>query len=199
MSAVKLDGVTWKGPKIDDRELLRELPEGLRELLGWKNGFVLHRGALHFRGASLDPEWHSLRAAWHGEHAFHKLYAGVRPEDVLFAQDIFGDQFLLRDEVVLRLFAESGEVEKMAEDLDEFLAALNVDLEGYLNVQPGDLEPGQLLLAYPPFCFDADGANIEFSPLPAWEVIKFHAQVAAQLKDVPEGSKIEFKIDANQA
>jgi hypothetical protein len=127
----------------------------------------------------------------------HKLYGSMQPDDVPFAQDIFGDQFILRDEVVMRLFAESGEVEKMAEDLDEFLAAVNIDLEAYLNVQPGQLEPGQLLLAYPPFCFEEAGAKIEFSPLPASEVIQFHAKVAAQLKDVPEGAKIEFKIDAD--
>src|SRR5687768_17780187 len=197
MSAVKLDGLTWTGPKIDDQDLLRELPEALRELLTWQNGFVLHGGALHVRGACTAPEWHSLRNACHGDEAMHKLYADVRVEDVPFAQDIFGAQFLLRSEVVMRLFAESGEVEMMAEDLDEFLAALNVDLEGYLNVQPGQLEPGQLLLAYPPFCFEEAGTNIEFTPLPASEVIKFHAQLAAQLKDVPEGAKIEFKINAD--
>jgi hypothetical protein len=197
MSAVKLDGVTWKGPKIDDQEILRELPEALRELLGSENGFVLHGGALHVRGACLAPDWHSLRTAWRGEEALHKLYGSMQPDDVPFAQDIFGDQFILRDEVVMRLFAESGEVEKMAEDLDEFLAAVNIDLEAYLNVQPGQLEPGQLLLAYPPFCFEEAGAKIEFSPLPASEVIQFHAKVAAQLKDVPEGAKIEFKIDAD--
>ena len=199
MSAVRLDGVTWKGPKIDDREILRELPEALRELLGWENGFVLHGGALHVRGASTEPEWHSLRTAWHGDEALHKLYSAMQPDDVPFAQDIFGDQFLLRDEVVMRLFAETGEVEKMAEDLDEFIAGVNVDLEGYLNVQPGALEPGQLLLAYPPFCFDADGAKVEFSPVPASQVIQFHAKVAAQLKDVPDGAKIEFKVDGEQS
>ena len=198
MSAVKLDGLTWNGPKIDDQDLLPELPEALRELLGWQNGFVLHGGALHVRGACLAPDWHSLRNVWHGDEALHKLYAAMRPDDVPFAQDIFGDQFLLRDEVVMRLFAESGEVEMMAEDLEEFLAALNVDLEGYLNVQPDRLEPGQLLLAYPPFCFEEAGTNIEFTPLPASEVIKFHALLAAQLKDVPEGAKIEFKIDSDQ-
>jgi hypothetical protein len=194
MSAVRLDGVTWNGPKIDDRELLRELPEALRDLLDWQNGFVLHGGALHVRGASTNPEWHSLRLAWQGEHALHKLYGTVLPDDIPFAQDVFGDQFLLRDEVVMRLFAETGEVEKMAEDLDEFLAAVNIDLEGYLNVQPGQLEPGQLLLAYPPFCFEEASGKVDLSPLPAAEVIRFHAQVAAQLKDVPEGAKIEFKV-----
>ena len=49
MSAVRLDGVTWNGPEIDDRDLLRELPEALKDLLGWQNGFVLHGGALHVR------------------------------------------------------------------------------------------------------------------------------------------------------
>src|SRR5688500_2057614 len=103
MSAVKLDGVTWKGPKIDDAELLRELPEGLRDLLNWQNGFVLHGGALHVRGACSVPDWHSLRKVWQSDEALHHLYATVQRADVPFAQDIFGDQFLLRKEVVMRL------------------------------------------------------------------------------------------------
>ena len=71
MSAVKLDGVTWKGPKIDDKEILKDLPAALRELLDCVNGFVLHGGALHIRGACMAPDWHSLRTAWQGEVAMH--------------------------------------------------------------------------------------------------------------------------------
>ena len=55
--------ITWRGESIEDVEILRDLPIDLVGILGDTNGFILHEGALHVRGACLTPEWHSLRAA----------------------------------------------------------------------------------------------------------------------------------------
>ena len=194
MKASEFGGVTWHGPEITDEEILAELPVGLFEVVREWNGFVLHGGALHVRGACLEPEWHSLRVAWRGEGALHRLYDAVRAEDVPFAQDLFGDQFLWREEAVWRLFAETGDVEEMAGSLEEFWEGVNGDVEGYLNVGKGELEPGQLVLAYPPFCVEESGRNVGFSKVPAQEAIAFHATLARQLKDVPEGAKVKFNI-----
>ena len=84
-------------------------------ILSDANGFILHEGALHVRGVSFAPEWHSLRAAWRGPSAFHTLYESVLSTDIPFAQDQVGDQFLLRDGRVLRVSAETGEVDALAD------------------------------------------------------------------------------------
>ncbi|HEX7863153.1 MAG TPA: SMI1/KNR4 family protein [Verrucomicrobiae bacterium] len=194
----RLEGITWRGPAVDDSELLAELPPDLAELLREVNGFLLHGGALHFRGASLVPAWHSLRAAIHDAEAFHHLYDLIEPADIPFAQDLFGDQFLLRDGTVLRLFAETGEIEALSPNLEDFLTHLCDDYAEFLNVQPGNLKPGQLVLAYPPFCVEESGKDIDQTPLPAREVIHFHAALANQLKDVPEGAKIKFNLNEPQ-
>lgn len=185
---------TWHGPAIDDEEILAAVPVGLFELLLELNGFIVAGGTLHLRGACFVPEWHSLRAAWNGEEAFHQLYAEVLPADIPFAQDCFGDQFLLREGAVLRLFAETGEMEEIAGSLDDFLSAAQDDIEGYLNVQPAELAPGQLTLAYPPFCVEESESEVGLSKLPAIEVIRFHATVAKQLRGVPEGARIKFNV-----
>jgi hypothetical protein len=52
-----------------------------------------------------------------------------------------------------------------------------------------------LLLAYPPFCFEEAGLTVELSTVPAAEAIQFHARLALQLKDIPEGAKIKFNLD----
>ena len=195
MKASEFAGITWRGPDITDEEILAELPVGLFELLRELNGFVLHGGALHVRGACLKPEWHSLRVAWRGEMAFHHLYDVVQQADVPFAQDSFGDQFIWRDEAVWRLFAETGEVEEVAAGLNEFWESVNRDIEGYLNVSKGELQPGQLSLAYPPFCVEESEQNVASSKVPALEAIAFHANLAQQLRDVPEGAKVKFNIE----
>ena len=155
-----IPGITWKGESIEDVEILPELPADLVRVLSVTNGFVLHDGAVHVRGACLTPEWHSLRAAWRGPTAFQVLYDDVRPTDVPFAQDQLGDQFLIRDGVIFRLSGETGEIEHLAESLQEFLNKVSSDIEGFLNVGlDHKMQPGQLLHAYPPFCFRESGAG----------------------------------------
>ncbi len=190
-----LAGITWRGESIEDVEILRELPADLVRVLSDTNGFILHNGALHVRGACLVPEWHSLRSAWRGPKAFHILYDGVRSSDVPFAQDQVGDQFLIRDGGVLRLSAETGETERLAESLQDFFSQVSSDIEGFLKVGLSHtLEPGQLLQAYPPFCFQESGAGASLRALPASEVILFHADLARQIRDVPDGGRVEFKV-----
>jgi len=192
---MNIPGITWRGDSIDDVEILRDLPPGLVRVLSDTNGFILHEGALHVRGASLTPEWHSLRAAWRGPSAFHTLYESVQVTDIPFAQDQVGDQFLIRNGTVLRLSAETGEVEPVADTLEIFLSRVGKDIEGFLNVGLGySMQPGQLLLAYPPFVFRESGAGASLKPVRAGEVILFHADLARQIRDVPDGGQAEFKV-----
>ena len=191
---MNISGITWRGESIDDVELLRELPPSLVRILSDTNGFILHEGALHVRGASLTPEWHSLRAAWRGPSAFHTLYESVHATDIPFAQDQVGDQFLLRDGRVIRLSGETGEVEALADSLEDFHSRVSQDIAGFLNVGlRHTMQPGQLLLAYPPFVFRESGAGASLKPVRAGEVILFHADLARQLRDVPDGGQVELK------
>jgi hypothetical protein len=192
---MKIPGITWVGEKVDDEELLGNLPLNLVKILSDTNGFILYEGALHVRGASLTPEWHSIRAAMLGEAAFHKLYESVLITDIPFAQDQLGDQFFLRDGRVLRLSGETGDTEPVADSIDEFFRCVGEDIEGFLNVGLGQtMQPGQLLRAYPPFVFQESGADISLKPVPADELIKFHADLARQIRDVPDGGQVEFKL-----
>lgn len=192
---MNVSGITWQGEKISDEEIFCELPPSLRSLLSNRNGFILYEGALHVRGASVDPDWHSLRIALRGPNAFHSLYASVLESDVPFAQDQLGDQFLLRDGKVLRLLGESGEVEPLADNLEDFFARVDEDIEGFLNIGLSHtMQPGQLLLACPPFVLQASGARACLKPIRAGDVIQFHADLARQLRDVPDGGEVQFKI-----
>src|SRR5436190_11238258 len=124
---MRLRHVTWTGPPADDKELLDQLPPDLAGLLKQLDGFVQFSGGLHVRGACRTPAWHSLRDAWRGEHAYHRLYPDVRPDDVPFAQDCLGDQFLLRDGRVWRLAAETGGTRSLGISLAGFLEAAQAD------------------------------------------------------------------------
>jgi hypothetical protein len=196
-----LGSVTFCGPPIDDQKILARLPVNLSALLQKTNGFIQFRGGLHVRGACHEPSWHSIRNAWEGEDAIHSLYADVRPDDVPFAEDCMGDQFLLRSDIVWRLSAETGELESMAVSLDEFLSLTKADPVEFLSMHPllqfqqdgGNLAPGQLLAAFPPF-FVKTEKEVLLRPIQTAERRRFLADVAQQIRDVPDGGKIVFKV-----
>jgi hypothetical protein len=189
-----LSGVTWAGPTIDDLELIQRLPRDLAVLLRAKNGFILHSGTLHVRGASKKPGWHSLRHAWEGANSLSGLYSDILATDVPFAEDMLGDQFLLREGLVVKLDAETGEVEKKEDSLRSFFEKVDQDIEGYLNLSfEHKIEPGELLLAFPPFCLKESAGGSKMKACPAAKVIGFHADLARQIRSVPDGGKIEFK------
>jgi hypothetical protein len=189
-----ISGITWRGESIEDVEILRELPPALVRILGDFNGFILQDGAMHVRGACFSPGWHSVRAAWRGPNAFHSLYHAVRASDIPFAQDQVGDQFLIRDGVVVRLFAETGEVEWLSDSLEDFFSKVTKDIEGFLNVGLNHkLQPGQLLHAYPPFCVKDASRGVSLRPCSAEEVILVHAGFAKEIADIQDRGRIEIR------
>jgi hypothetical protein len=195
---VELPGVTFTGPAPDDPEVLGRLPEVLQGLLADSNGFIAYGGGLHVRGASFEPAWHSIRAAWWGDRAFHRVYGAVAESDVPFAEDAVGDQWLLRGDEVVQLSAETGDVDGLGLGLPEFLASATHDPMEALGLHPlmqfanegGRLEPGQLLHVYPPFCTEEAAKGVSLDAVPAAERLYFLAELARQM---PGGG--EFRIE----
>ena len=186
-------GVTWSGPRIDDLTIRQSLTSDLWNILTGENGFILNHGALHVRGACQSPEWHSLRAAMFGPTAFHEYYRNVQPSDIPFAQDMFGDQYLIRGQEILKLSAESDELEPFARSLKEFFEGVDDDLEEYLNVSCDfELEPGQLLLAWPPFVVSSEDSP-QLKTIDGAEVISLHAEIARQIRDMPDGGTFSIQ------
>jgi hypothetical protein len=194
---VEFEGVTFVGPEVDDIELLGALPGELQQFLREANGLVAYGGSLHLRGACREPAWHSPRHVWKGERAFHARYSAVGESDIPFAEDSVGDQWLLSDGLVVRLLAETGDLEETGQSFTQFLAAVERDpvetlgLHSLLQFEAdgGALVPGQLLNVYPPFCVEEAARGVSLASVPAAERLDFLADLARQLP--PEG---QFRI-----
>lgn len=197
-----MSGITYRGPQEHDEELLARLPGPLRSLLSQINGFILMGGAMHVRGACKLPAWHALEDAWSGERALSTCYEAVGPEDIPFAEDALGDQFLLRGGSIDRLHAETGAIEVLGKSLFEFLGAVQEDPIATLRLEPflsfyrdgGRLEPGQLLMAYPPFCTEESEAGVSFKAVPAAQRLGFLADFSAKVSKLPEGARISIRV-----
>ena len=174
----------------------------LRQTLEALNGFVAYRGGLHVRGVCAEPRWHSLREAWTGDGALHRRYASVLAADIPFAEDAVGDQWLLRSGEVVRLNAETGEVEALGMELLGFWESVEGDPVEALGLHPllqyenegGRLEPGKLLDVYPPFCSAESANGVSLRAVPANERLDWLAEMAATLSSAPEGTRVEFRV-----
>jgi hypothetical protein len=186
---MRLEGITFQGPALDDEGVFAILPASLQVLLKQINGFILYGGALHVRGACSQPSWHSLREAWIEERAFHLLYGQVAEGDVPFAQDCIGDQFLLRDERVYHLAAESGKLIPLHLSLNEFFDAVAKAPFEFLFMEPlrqvieagGRLLPGQLLHAHPPYCSLEAEQGVSLRPVFGETLLAYHADLARKI------------------
>lgn len=183
------------GPPIDDAEILARLPGEYRRLLETVNGYVADRGGWHVRGACGSPAWHSLREAWCGVDAIHRLFPAVAADDIPFGQDALGDQYVLRNGEVWKLDAEVGELNPLQMTLPEFDAAVRADPDEFLALGPlrefqaegGTLEPGQLLSVYPPFVFKESANGVTYRAVAALDRLRFLSDLARQLRDIPDG------------
>lgn len=186
--------VTFMGPAVDDQELFPQLPPELRALLEQVNGFVQFGGGLHVRGASRDPEWHSLRRAWMSKEAFHLAYREVSETDIPFGQDFLGNQFLLRNGLVIKLHTETGVVEELSVGLMDFFEAVQADPDELLSLYVlqefkgggGGLEPGELLNADPPLETVQEGEGVVMAPVPVDEQLHFLRDHHKRIRVVPE-------------
>lgn len=198
-----LSNLTYQGPEYRaDQEIESLIPDNLISLLKQLNGFIQFGGGLHVRGLCKEPEWHSLRAALFGEEPIHKLFPSVEQSDVPFAQDCVADQYLLRDRIVYKLHSETGEVECLELGLGSFLAAASADPVDFLGLQPLmqlqkkglDLEPGQVISAYPPFCTEEAKRGVSLKPVAVREALLFLSEFSKQVGSVKNGEKVGIQV-----
>ena len=198
-----LPGLTYRGAAIDDVEIIERLPIELQQLIAQRNGFVAFRGGLHVRGACTAPEWHSLRAAMEGSTSFAARFRTVKKDDIPFAQDVFGDQFLLRGGKVFKLDSYADQLEPVADGLVDFFGKVQRDPIALLELghlaqfeSGGEtLRPGELLMEWPPFVVEGSEKGVSLRRIPAAERLEFLADIAKQLRGVADGTKVEFKIE----
>jgi hypothetical protein len=190
----------YVGPPIDDPEILDLLPEPYARLLRGMNGYVAYHGGLHVRGACREPQWHSLRYAWSGDGALRRLYPSLDPNDIPFAEDALGDQYVIRDGIVHQLSGEAGDLTSRDMNIVDFDAAVRADPYEFLGLGPlaqfraqgGELQPGELLSVMPPFVTAESANGITVRAMPARERIEWLAMLAKQIRDLPDGGQVEF-------
>lgn len=142
---------------------------------------ILYNGGLQIRSKGAPEQLLDIDVFLSGELSLSKLYPTVLPDDYPIAQDCFGDQFLIRSGLVIKLSAETGDIEEYNCTWEQFIHWVREEpLERLDLPQDLDLEIGKLLFAYPPFC-TKEGANASIKPIDGKELILFHADFARRI------------------
>lgn len=166
-------GITYLQDAVEEinQNTYESIPKELRMFYEEANGLIAFNGGLHIRGLTEDPSWHNLVRYWNGDMALFKVYEELRPSDIPFAEDCLGDQYFLRLGTVWNLMTESGDIEDLELEFDEFISHCIDDPVEFLSLEPlvefmedgGGLLPGELLTIDPPLMTEAESYAISKS------------------------------------
>ena len=122
--------------------------------------------------------------------------------EIFFAEDVFGEQFSLREKGVFRFSPETSETSPFANDLEEWAAML---LDNYAlhtgqplahqwQMQHGVLREGFRLAPRLPFVAGGEYAVSNLVSMNELELMEYRAQIANQIAELPDGTQIRFEV-----
>lgn len=176
--------------------------EQLAAILEQRNGFYAYGGSLLFRPFGQCDAPRDL-VQWNSPDLWISSYSVAVGDSLFFAEDIFGCQFCVKEGVIALFDPETGSFEHVASDFHVLSEMLKNDPNGLTGFPflrewsraHGGLAVGERLLPKLPFVC---GGEFEAGNLAAVADVKgmlFRADLCNQIKDVPEGGKIVFRIE----
>ncbi|MBT3161854.1 SMI1/KNR4 family protein [Streptomyces sp. Vc74B-19] len=170
-------------------------------MLGRINGFYAFEASLHVfpvdsAGSSTDLE------EWNAPQLWRDAYDGMAEGLFFFAEDIFGGQFAIKDEVIHSFDPETGESSPVAESLEGWAAEILSDYE-FLTGYPvahewqalnGVIEDGSRLIPKCPFVLGGEFSTGNMYVLDSVKAMRLRGDLAVQLRDLPDGATVRFKI-----
>lgn len=183
------------------RALAGSLADELLTMLRERNGFYALESALHVFPSRSSQQEIGLED-WNENTLWRNEYKGLAEGCLFFAEDVFGGQFCIKDERVYTFDPETGALDYLADDIEGWAKAIISDYEvltGYPLAHQWQERNGQLpakkrLLPKIPF---VAGGEFVLDNLYLSDVIdgmRFRANIANQIKDLPDGVQIKFNI-----
>lgn len=182
-------------------DLAGNLGKELQNLLLQKNGFYCFESALHFFPSGLSDNTISLEH-WNSLELWKQHYSFLADEYLFFAEDIFGGQFCIVKDKICTFDPETGDIEKIANNfetwakciLDEYDFLTGFSLAHSWQEKYGEIPPGTRLLPKIPFIYGGEFKIDNLYLLDSITGMKLRADLAQQIQNSPDGTKIKFKI-----
>lgn len=139
---------------------------------------------------------------WNSDALWRNVYHGMANGCLFFAEDIFGGQFCIKKNKIYTFDPETGALDYLANDIEGWAEAIITDykvLTGYLLAHQWQENHGQLpvrkrLLPKVPFFAGGEFGLDNLYLHDAVEGMKFRANIAIQIKDLPDSAQIQFEV-----
>lgn len=188
------------GPAVSD--IAGVANEELVELLRRSNGFFAFESALHVLPSEPAAAGQMTVQLWNDPDLWCGGYGDMSEGLFFFAEDVFGGQFAFREGRVVSFDPETGHVEDLASNLESWAELLLADYEmltGYpvahrWQERQSVLPAGKRLLPKRPFVL---GGGFEIENLYALDAVNgmgLRAELAVQIKNLPQGASVRFNI-----
>jgi hypothetical protein len=192
------------GPTVTEADI-SHLPCLLARFLAVKNGFYAFESALHVFPASgviskreiTVEEW-NRPSLWRGSYG-----RCVDVDHFFFAEDIFGGQFSLTKNGVYEMDPETGDIERVSEDLESWATKVLSHAERvtghpvaheWQSVH-GPLAPGKRLVAKVPFVLGGEFAVSNLRVMDSVDGMTARGELAQQIVGLPDGAPIKLTFD----
>jgi len=181
--------------------LAGSLAEGLLKMLTQCNGFYALESALHVFPSHSSQQEIGL-VDWNKNSLWRDDYKGLADGCLFFAEDIFGGQFCIKDNEIYTFDPETGALDYLADDIEGWAQAIISDYEvltGYSlayqwQEQNGQLPAKKRLLPKMPFVAGGEFVLDNLYLADVVEGMRFRADIANQIKDLPDGAMIKFDV-----
>jgi hypothetical protein len=173
----------------------------LREFLQQRNGFFAFESALHVFPDSVSSNIFSVQQ-WNSSNLWRHEYGDLGQGAYFFAEDAFGNQFCFSNGQICSFEAETGELSNIAADLEGWANAILNNykvLTGHplmhdWQVTNGAIRQGNRLMPKIPFVLGGKYSLGNIYALDSVSAMKSRGNLALQLKDLPDGTKVEFRV-----
>jgi hypothetical protein len=182
-------------------EALGEAYASLDNLLTVRNGFYVFHRALHVFPLFSNADELGV-VEWNLPTLWRNAYPDMVPSGVFFAEDIFGGQFWTNGCNICMMDEESGVLSIYAQTLEGW--ARNVIANDGESVgailacewteKNSPLEAGFRLAPKIPFILEGSSGIENLYAANSVAVMKFRADLASQLKNIPDGTSVEMKV-----
>lgn len=178
------------------------LPSDLGDLLRRKNGFLAFESALHVLPCGPVFDGTMSVQLWNDPDLWRSSYDGMADGLFFFAEDIFGGQFAFGSDGIVLFDPETGDIERVAGDLEEWAENVLTDyqlLTGFpvahsWQAVHGPLSHGMLLLPKKPFVLGGEFGPENLYALDAAQGMRLRGELATQIRDLSDGASVSFKI-----
>jgi hypothetical protein len=178
------------------------LGKELESLLRLRNGFYAFESALHVFSTGPVAGKEMTLSQWNTFPLWRFEYAELADRTLFFAEDAFGNQFCLHGGRVCSFDAETGEMNSLSKDIQGWVQQILSDyavLTGHplmhlWQEKNGSIPAGARLMPKIPFVLGGQYSLENLYALSAVSAMKTRGNLARQLKDLPDGSQVEFRV-----